>query len=135
MAIGFPGLYGLHALLFCSLAISSVVFTLNVPLCEDTSQEQATTRVNAFVAFNKSTMFYAYLVCMILALLVSIFSWYFNRKYLPNEFASLGRIMSAVGSVLRISLGLLTIVHWFVLLLVLYEMYNAISMPGCVKES
>ena len=135
MAIGFPGLYGVHALLFCLLAIASFSFTLNVPLCDDNGQAQAKTRVDSFVAFNKSTMFYIYLACTLLALLVSAFSWYFNRKYLPNEFATLGRVMSAVGSLLRISLTLLTIIHWLVLLLVLYESYTAISMPECVKTN
>ena len=80
-------------------------------------------------------MLYAYLTCLILSVLISTLSWYFNRKYLPNEFGSLGRIMWVLGIILKVSLTLLTVVHWLVLVLVLFNCYKAFSMTECVKSN
>ena len=80
-------------------------------------------------------MLYAYLTCFILSVLISTLSWYFNRKYLPNEFGSLGRIMWTLGIILKVSFTLLTVVHWLVLLLLLFSGYKAITMTKCVKNN
>ena len=80
-------------------------------------------------------MFYMYLTCLILSVLISTLSWYFNRKFLPNEFGSLGRIMFVLGIILKTSITLLTVVHWLILCLVLFNCYKALAMTQCVKSN
>ena len=43
--------------------------------------------------------------------------------------------MSVLGSILRISFTLLTVVHWLVLFLILFNGYKAITMTDCVKSN
>ena len=128
MGIGYPGLYGIHALLFSFLTLSSYSYTLNSPQCPSSGQAQAAKAIAEFQKFHNTTMFYMYLTCLVFSVLVSSLSWYFNKKYLPNDFATLGRIMSALGSILKLSLTLLTLVHWLILFLILFNFYRAMTM-------
>ena len=77
---------------------------------------------------------YAYLICFVLALLTSVLSWYFNKYYLPSDFAALGTVRGAIGGILRISRSLLTVVSWILLLLILNAAWIANKTVKCFDD-
>ena len=125
MAIGFPSYYGVHAFIYgvCALICSNVTSFYPVTLTYCADQKQAIEYASALVAYHGRELLYCYLTCFVLAFLTSVLSWYFNKYYLPSDFATLGKIRGGMGGILRISNSVLTVVSWVLLPLIAYSMF------------
>ena len=84
--------------------------------------------------FHGQALLYTYLICFGLALIVSVLSWYFNKYYLPSDFASLGTIRGTIGGILRVSRSVLTVISWILLPLTLYAHWISYTSVKCFDE-
>ena len=134
MAIGYPGYFGTQFCLFTYAFVNCYIFKLSYPNVCAIRDQTSLDDIEKITVLHRKTMFYMYLSCSILALLIASLSWYFNKYYLPKDFASLGRIMSFVGALLRISLPILRFIHYCLLFVILYFVYKVYSISKCLHE-
>ena len=136
MAIGFPSYYGVHAFIYglCSLICLnfSSVYQVTIAYCED--RDEAVKYTEKILAFHGRELLYTYLICFGLALIVSVLSWYFNKYYLPSDFATLGKIRGTIGGILRVSRSVLTVISWILLPLSLYAYWISIKTVKCFDD-
>ena len=130
MGLGYPGYYTIQALLFLYNLVIAYVFKLPYPSTPDCGIEN----INAVTELNKGGLFYVYLILFLLSFFIASLSYYFNRYFLPNEFANLGKIRSLLGIILRVSKTLLTFVHWILMLVICYFWYMISSFDQCLKK-
>ena len=136
MAIGFPSYYGVHTFIYGFSALIclkfSAVYPVSLSYCAD--REQAVAYLDNLLAFHGRELLYSYLICFVLSLLTSVLSWYFNKYYLPSDFAALGTLRGTLGGILRISRSLLTVVSWILLPLILYATWIVYKTVKCFDE-
>ena len=91
MGLRFPTFYGIHCALFAYCGFTCYRFdtlypNLNPQYCS-TVDPDSVKKVTSMINFHKEVLMYIYLACGILALIIAVLSWYFNKYFLPCDFA------------------------------------------------